>query len=176
MRVHYYKDNEVYLADNAVHANEDAERLETVVEISIQRLTKRRLFRELIMAYSQQTGLEGYIFLEAHGITLVKDGTEETSREYPWFFEDGKTVIELQEWINQIDGRKGVIYIGCCNPRNNNITSNVSIIVHPNTSVSLANLLSRRSFARLYMPNNGYLETSYSRLRRVLSKLQRSKV
>ncbi|MDO8620378.1 MAG: hypothetical protein Q7R64_03465 [bacterium] len=109
----------------------------------------RKLVRELIKKHGQEHGLDGIIFLSAHG--------KPASTYCYWHF--GK-VKKVQEWIDRHDGKATALVISSCNRFDRNVTSKHSIIIHPNRAYNLLELMRTKGYGivRVRVPSVGYVE------------------
>jgi len=102
--------------------------------------------REYIELYSKLTGLEGYVFLDAHG----------SSYEMEWVFKDGDETKKVQQWINEHDGKFLAILVGACNP-GKDISAKKSLVLTPNTEYSAEKQHFGEVQVELYVPGKGYI-------------------
>ena len=137
------------------------EELEWEAQSTFRLFTRRKLFRELMMAHSIANNLRGYALVHAHGGDT--DGI--------WTTHDESKRYAVQEIIDKFDGNVSTILLKCCNPGGLEITSKKSIIIHPNSALSSLDLMLRRKKLRLYYPGRGYLENNYRALRRTIDEL-----
>ncbi|HLF54688.1 MAG TPA: hypothetical protein VI612_03130 [Candidatus Nanoarchaeia archaeon] len=138
------------------------EGLEWAASAIVKDFLRRRLFRELLREYSESTGLKGYALLNAHG----------GPKNNRWQFWDGKSTVDVQDWINEMDGKYLAIFLKCCNRKNQDVESDASIVLHPHSKISQLQLMLGYS-PRLHFPGEGYLERNPYRLRRTIEELRR---
>ena len=164
MKVYYFGKNRWYESQD-YHEDEDdpIDWIKVHVDAMIKDFTKRKLFRELLDLYSYKHGLEGYFLLKAHANI--------NSRNKEWYFSDGKRWHRIQNWINRLDGQGLALILISCNPKNNKIHSEKSIVIHANKSINIVDVARNRGM-RIYVPGEGYLEDNHYRLKKAIEKLQ----
>jgi len=155
MRVYIFGKSQYHESSDFFNENYPLGDLEKHVDAIIRCFTKRRAFRELLESYSQRNNLEGYILLHAHGLKKSKE----------WMFVDGKRRHIMQNWIDHMDGQALAILLRCCNPKDYELHSKKSVIIHPRDSVNITDLI-RGNHLRIYIPGEGYIEDNYYRLRK----------
>jgi hypothetical protein len=129
----------------------------------IHAFTKRPMVKELIDVWSQVKGLNGYAILEAHGNVI--GGT--------WIFGDGQRTMPVQEWINVQDGHYAALMLVACNPDNKGtVTSQHSLILHPDRVLNFPDLVNLRGAMRIFVPGEGYMEKDYRRIRSKIDRLR----
>ncbi len=107
---------------------------------------KRSTFERVIESYGKSHGLNGRTFLYAHG-----------SYDDPWTFLDGKEQVNMQDWIDSVDGTTAAIEIASCNPMDREVTAKKSIVMHPRTIMhAFPDFLLARNY-RLFIPGTGYI-------------------
>ncbi|HLD42571.1 MAG TPA: hypothetical protein VJB08_01130 [Candidatus Nanoarchaeia archaeon] len=163
MRLYTFDHCEYYESSDFFDQERGSEDLEVYVGTIVREFTKRRLFREVLEAYSQRTHLTGYILLSAHG--LETDGSESK-----WIFFDGKREHIMQNWINKMDGQALALLLDCCNTQDYTIVSEQSVIIHPKDPIGILDLY-RGGHLRMYVPGEGYLDTHYQ-LRKTIDMLK----
>jgi len=161
MRTYEFGKNQFYESAQHHHDWYPREGLERHVSAVIGDFIKRRLFRELLELYGNQNDLEGYILLNAHGVRKSKK----------WMFADGKKRHSVQKWIDKRDGSCLAMLLCCCNPRNYEIHSEKSVVIHPKDAIGIVKLV-RGGHLRMYVPGEGYLEDNHYRLRKAIEKLE----
>lgn len=152
----------LYIASDLREAVGVVGQLEWAASVLLRNFLRRRLFRELLLEYSARTGLKGYALLNAHG----------GSKNNRWHFRDGKSTVDVQDWINETDGKYLALFIKCCNRKNYDIESDASIVLHPHSKISELALIHGYNM-RLHFPGEGYLERSPYKLRRTIDELRR---
>ena len=122
----------------------------------------RKLIRQLVSKHAARYALSGMIFLKAHGTSCAS--------EYCYF--DMAKKKRVQDWINEHDGKTALLIVGACNHLNLSITSNRSIVIHPNRKWSLQELMRAQGggFIRVYVPSVGYVERKYRLLKRLITR------
>ena len=172
MRVYEFEKNKIYISSE-VHdsirsqlSEETHSFIKIRTKIMTNQFTKRKLVKKLLENYSKKTDLEGFIMLDAHG-----------TESNPWTFKDGYKDLDVQNWIDKIDGNSLAILLYICNPKNLPITSKKSIVIHSNKNILLDKLgffpldgFINGKNIRIYFPNNGYLD-SYYKLKKVIESL-----
>lgn len=161
MRVYTFGENRYYESPHFFNEKCQIGELERFVNVLIKEFTKRSLFKELLELYGQRYNLQGYIILHAHS----------AKRGRRWMFANGGRGRIMQNWIDQMDGQALAIFLGCCNPKNRDISSKISVIIHPNDSINMMDL-TRGGNLRIYVPGEGYLENNYYRLKKSIDKLK----
>ncbi len=156
---HIQFDNILYYesADNYIPLNKRSG-LQKHSKALIKCFTRRRVYKEVITHY-YRTGLERYVLLKAHGGKTV-----------PWKFWDGKKKYLVQKFIDRHDEDSLAILLYCCNPSNQEIRSEHSIIIHPRANISVKELV-RGNIMRMYVPKVGYLDYNYYHLEKALREL-----
>lgn|SRR3989344_888177 len=129
----------------------------------IEGFTRRRLFREVIDKHGKESGLSGWAMLEA-------DAKRENGE---WVYGDGMRRLNVQNWVNKLDGKFVVLYLKICNPKaESTIETEKSVVIHPGRIINATDLLWGKADLRLYLPGEGYLDT-YRQLRRYIDKKDR---
>lgn len=126
----------------------------------IKCFTRRKVYREIIEEYKSRSGLEKYVLLKAHG-----------GRNAPWKFSDRKKRYPVQKFIDRHDEDSLAIFIYCCNPLNQEIHSEHSIVIHPRNNISVKELV-RGNIMRMYVPKFGYLDYNYYQISKALKELR----
>jgi len=151
MRVFEYEDISLHISSDCLDEQRVAmgrsvlsKRLERYAR-SIVRDFKRLPDAKLVGTHQSNTGLEGYILLDAHG----------TLNERKWMFEDGKRKLIVQNWINKLDGKALALLLYCCNPHYHGITAKKSAVIHATMDVDRSHLARGRGFD-VYIPGKGY--------------------
>lgn len=117
--------------------------------------TKQPLFTEAINAWGKLKGLHRYLMLESHGYV----------REGRWVLSVEGSNIPAQQWIDENDGKYAALILFACNPKNHEIISAESAVLHANRTFSIYSSDAYSTpLARLYIPGEGYLEGSQDRL------------
>ncbi len=141
---------------------EDVKSLEWSASAIVKDFLRRRLFRKLLQEYSARTGLKGYALLNAHG----------GPKNNRWRFWDGKSTVDVQDWINAMDGKYLALFLKCCNRKNQEVESDASIVLHPHSKISELALMQGYN-PRLHFPGEGYLESNPYKLKRTIEELRR---
>lgn len=129
----------------------------------IKNFLKRRNFRKVIELYQKKFKARGIIMLFAHA----------GNRNGIYSYYDRGKVIPVQDWIDAHDGDAAVLMLYCCNEGNQEISSQKSLVVHPDQYLNGVKLWARKGITRMYVPGHGYIDKSYYRMRKVLQELQK---
>lgn len=127
---------------------------------------RRAIVRELLQVWSERYNLNGFVIVEAHGTAK------------PWRVNISRTPVTVQKIVNRLDGSKTAIMFFACNPRHEQISSRTSIVMHYNQSFRSVEAFSSLDWnkhhmtAKVYVPGEGYVESDYRRLRRIINRLR----
>jgi hypothetical protein len=105
-------------------------------------------YEQYIKKYGEVNKLERITMLFAHG---------NVSRAGNLVFSDTYNLYQIQNWVNERDGKYNLIILQTCNPEGAKITSQKSLILIPNSILSGLNLFSGDVQIELYVPQIGYL-------------------
>ena len=106
-------------------------------------------YKNIIKENSKKTGLERIAILTAHGDSIRNN----------WFYFNEDAGSPIQHWIDEVDGKYNVLILDVCNPKNSQISSENSIVIHPNGGVSNRLLMQDLVQLELYLPGIGYLDS-----------------
>ncbi len=112
-------------------------------------INKNPDYIKIIKENSKKTGLENIAILTAHGDNIRNN----------WFYFNEDAGSPIQHWINEVDGKYNALILDVCNPKNSSITSEKSVVIHPNGGVSNRLLMQDRVQMELYLPGIGYLDS-----------------
>ncbi len=126
----------------------------------VRMFTKRVMVRELLEVWQNRTGLNGAVILEAHG------GFQDEQWVY---YENDQPARTIQEWVDEMDGTTAALMITSCNPMGSEVASQQSLVMHAGRLAgSFPAMVHTPGLIRLYVPNQGYLEGNYKRIRRII--------
>lgn len=158
----------VYIAQGSFLEGFLEEDFEKTVNLVVSRFLRRRLFREAVYAHKNSSEMDGFAVLSAHGQNFSRRKNDGVG----WVYTDrvnGKSkAYPIQDWVDELDGKKHTLILACCNPFNRDLRSEESILVHVAEKVSFFSLLGKRNKIRMYVPEVGYVEDDYRRLRSVI--------
>ena len=117
--------------------------------ISTNFLERESKYKELIDLYSKKNNLSRKAILAAHGDSIISK----------WYYTDGIYVSQVQNWINQMDGKYGVLILYCCNPGSHEIYSKKSPVLANNSTYSELRQDLGDGKVELYIPKIGYIDS-----------------
>jgi len=150
---------EVHIGDRELHES-NGESSTDFVESFYRVFLRRKLVRKLVETNQRLTGLDRIVMLGAHA------GLK------PWEFRDDYQggSFKVQDWIDEVDEKYGLIILACCNPRNARIQSKKSVVLHTTENISLLDVYHRRLKTKVYFPGFGYIEDSYRTIKKIIAE------
>lgn len=141
---------------------------ERYLRVNIKAFTRRPTFRRLRALFEEATGLSGTAVLSAHG------GRNRTMRKKKdWTSRDGERRCYVQSWIDRMDGQAASLMVLACNGYNNDVHAEDSLVFHPGASFKDITLRNGSVPIRLFVPGEGYVEDSYTKIYRAFDRLYR---
>ena len=104
--------------------------------------------KRILEEHSKSSGLDNFTM-------LLADACDDNRK---WVFYDGKRKHIMQNWVNKMGGLSLAIIIASCNPKDQEIESKKSIVIHFRNKIKPYKILSDSYRIRAYIPNRGYLE------------------
>ncbi len=132
-------------------------------QLLIHNFTRRTLFREILDGWSADNALQGIVLIEGHGGYNQKRWTLQEKRN---------KITPVQEWVEQFDGKVAALFIQACNSRHSRVSSQKSLVMHPDRSFNWTDVLARRLSVRLFVPGEGYVEKEYGKMKRIIGDLK----
>lgn len=112
-------------------------------------LEKNQDYVKIAKVNSRKTGLERKAILTAHGMCIKNH----------WFYCNEYAGYPIQHWIDEVDGQYNVLIIDVCNDKQAKISSEKSVVIHPNESISNRKLMQDNVQFDIYIPGIGYLDS-----------------
>ncbi len=124
--------------------------LEDLVERILTNFLEREpKYKELVDLHSKKHGLSRKAVLAAHGDSLINR----------WYYGDETYDSQVQDWINQMDGKYAVLILYCCNPGSHEISSKKSAVLANNFTYSEYRQDVGDGKVELYLPKIGYIDS-----------------
>lgn len=156
-----------FIADDMLHFYDQETERSGFTEIHQKNMehmfNKRKLFVELFEAWGHTHNLDGHKILEAHG--------DFENRQWN-YYEDGKKLGRVQDWVDKNDGSAVALMVSSCNPKGSVLSSEHSLVLHTSELAdSLPEMMFRQGLIRVFVPGKGYMERDYKGLRKLISEL-----
>ncbi len=116
--------------------------------ISINFLERDSKYKKLVDLYSKKHNLSRKAILSAHGDSIISK----------WYYYDGTSGFQVQDWINQMDGKYAILILHCCNPGSHEIYSKKSAVLASNFIYSELRQNIGDGKVELYIPKIGYID------------------
>lgn len=160
MQEYKFEQGTLYLAESLSKEPVDAGQ-EQFCKLLLKYTFRHKMFRDLTENYGQKKSLNGYCILKAHG----------TSQNGQWVYSDYDELVPVQYWINDTDGKALALILVCCNPDNLEITSQESLVIHPNKNIPFL-ALGHLPTTKLYLPGEGYLPNTRYRFQKAALRIK----
>ncbi len=149
---HTNKDIDLFYTEEMIEDRElyDSQRRDVACWRTEQHyLEKNTDYMKIAKVNSKKTGLERKAILTAHGMSIKGH----------WLYCNEDAGYPIQHWIDEVDGQYNVLILDVCNPKHSKISSEKSVIIHPNESVSNTRLMQDDVQFDVYIPGIGYLDS-----------------
>ena len=121
-----------------------------LIESILNNFVKRdEKYKKLIDLHSKKNNLSRKAVLAAHGDNIISK----------WYYTNGIYASQVQNWINQMDGKYGVLILYCCNPGSHEIYSKKSAVLANNSTYSELRQDLGDGKVELYIPKLGYIDS-----------------
>jgi hypothetical protein len=100
-----------------------------------------------------------YAILDAHGnnMDLTEYGEDQTDW---WFYRDGANFYGVQDWINEVDGKFGALFVAPCNPKGVAVTSKRSCVIYSTDINNHQTIHDNPRAVEMFVPGKGLITLS----------------
>jgi len=141
--------------------------LDCLIDSILTNFLKREpKYKKLVDLYSKKHNLSRKAILSAHGDSIISK----------WYYYDGTSGFQVQDWINQMDGKYATLILHCCNPGSHEIYSKKSVVLASNFIYSELRQDMGDGKIELYIPKIGYIDpyTADSELKQIKKSVIKS--